>query len=175
MHGSQPVLGSGMFSPMPIMGKYFSYYGNDFLPPYQLGRKNVERFVYELYSENSGSCRFHRKWVEDIIDDIILSHFDLSFNYWQVNFDLARSIHNAQSSSSHPWEGKRIIAIIQRYLEKWKQDGLEDSQLNVWIEKFQENPQQAAIEYWNDLMRGMRDAFQEGFDEPVHEEHGHLK
>ena len=165
----------GMFSPMPIMGKYFSYYGNDFLPPYQLGRKNVERFVYELYSENSGSCRFHRKWVEDIIDDIILSHFDLSFNYWQVNFDLARSIHNTQSSSSHPWEGKRIIAIIQRYLEKWKQDGLEDSQLDAWIEKFQENPQQAAIEYWNDLMQGMMDAFQEGFDEPVHEEHGHLK
>jgi hypothetical protein len=21
--------------------------------------------VYELYSENSGSCRFHRKWVEE--------------------------------------------------------------------------------------------------------------
>jgi len=46
-----------MFAPMPLMGKYFSYYENKFLPPRALGRKNVERFVYELYSENSGSCR----------------------------------------------------------------------------------------------------------------------
>lgn len=35
----------GMFSPMPIMGKYFSFYGNEFFSPYELGHKNVERFV----------------------------------------------------------------------------------------------------------------------------------
>ena len=29
----------GMYAPMPIMGKYFSYYGTDFLPPYELGVK----------------------------------------------------------------------------------------------------------------------------------------
>ena len=76
----------GMFSPMPIMGKYFCFYENKYLAPYELGRKNAERFVYELYSENGGACRFHRKWVEDIIDDIIVAHFDLKINFWQNNF-----------------------------------------------------------------------------------------
>jgi len=47
----------GMFAPMPLIGKYFFYYEIKFLPPRALGRKNVERFVYELYSENSGPCR----------------------------------------------------------------------------------------------------------------------
>ena len=61
----------GMFSPMPMMGKYFNYYGLDFLPPRELGRKCVERMVYEFFSENSGICRFHRKWAEAIVDEII--------------------------------------------------------------------------------------------------------
>ena len=67
----------GMFSPMPMMGKYFNYYGVDFLPPQELGRKCVERMVYEFYSENSGVCRFHRKWCEAIVDEIIASHYEL--------------------------------------------------------------------------------------------------
>jgi glyceraldehyde-3-phosphate dehydrogenase (ferredoxin) len=35
----------GMFSPMPMMGKYFVYYGVDYLPPSLLGRRCVERMV----------------------------------------------------------------------------------------------------------------------------------
>ena len=35
----------GMFSPMPLMGKYFVAYGGEFLPPYELGLKNVERMI----------------------------------------------------------------------------------------------------------------------------------
>ena len=114
----------GMFSPMPLMGKYFSFYGFEFYPPYDLGKKNVERFVYELYSENSGACRFHPKWVEDIIDDIILSHFDLKFDFWETNFQLAKEIHMHQSSGSVPWESERVMDIIQQYLEKWGRIGL---------------------------------------------------
>jgi glyceraldehyde-3-phosphate dehydrogenase (ferredoxin) len=65
----------GMLSPMPMMGKYFVYYGVDYLPPRQLGRRSVERMIYELFSENSGVCRFHRKWVEAIVDEIIEAHY----------------------------------------------------------------------------------------------------
>ena len=54
----------GMLSPMPIMGKYYVQYENKFNSPYELGRKNVERMVYELFNDNSGICRFHRKWAE---------------------------------------------------------------------------------------------------------------
>ena len=51
--------------------------------------------MYEFYSENSGSCRFHRKWIEDIIDEIILTHFELpGVDYWGDNFRLAKAIHD---------------------------------------------------------------------------------
>jgi glyceraldehyde-3-phosphate dehydrogenase (ferredoxin) len=156
----------GMFAPMPLMGKYFSYYENKFLPPRALGRKNVERFVYELYSENSGSCRFHRKWVEALIDDIILAHFDLDFDYWAVNFNLARAIHQRESAASVPWESERVIDIIHGFLEKWQRDGLEQPELTEWIARFRADKWQAGRAFWQEMYDGMTEAFEQGMREP---------
>jgi len=165
----------GMFSPMPLMGKYFSFYGFEFYPPYELGKKNVERFVYELFSENSGSCRFHRKWVEDIIDEIILTHFELNFDYWQTNFDLAKAVHDYQSAASVPWESERVIDIIHQYLEKWQRIGLNNPALGEWLNKFRADKHAAAAEYWQEMYRGMSDAFAQGMKEPAHVEHGFIQ
>ena len=164
----------GMFAPMPLMGKYFSAYGNEFIAPYQLGRKNVERFVYELYSENSGSCRFHRKWVEDIIDEIILSHFDLDFDYWQTNFRLAKSIHDYQSKRGVFWESERVVDIIMEFVLKWRREGLDTAEIRDWSERFERDKWKAAHDFWQDMYQGMVDAFAEGMEEPVHEEHGKI-
>jgi glyceraldehyde-3-phosphate dehydrogenase (ferredoxin) len=157
----------GMFAPMPLMGKYSSYYENKFLPPRQLGRKNVERFVYEMYSENSGSCRFHRKWVEDIIDEIILSHFDLNFDYWRDQFTLAKSIHDHQSVRGVPWESERVVDIIHGFLAKWERAGLREPELLTWLEKFRADKWQAAREFWQEMYDGMCEAFAAGFPEPT--------
>jgi glyceraldehyde-3-phosphate dehydrogenase (ferredoxin) len=157
----------GMFAPMPLMGKYSSYYENNFLPPRQLGRKNVERFVYEMYSDNSGSCRFHRKWIEDIIDEIILSHFDLNFDYWQDQFKLAKAIHDHQSARGVSWESERVVDIIHGFLAKWERDGLREPELLVWLEKFCADKWQAAREFWQEMYDGMSEAFAEGFPEPA--------
>ena len=165
----------GMFAPMPLMGKYFSYYGVDFMPPYMLGRKNVERNVYEFYSENSGSCRFHRRWVEDIVDDITLSHFDLQLDFWRVNFELAKSIHDFQSHQSHFWESERVVDLIHAYLEWWLERGLKNVDLEQWVQRFRADKWGAAREYWEQMFQGMCDAFAEGMDEPPHQEHGILQ
>lgn len=158
----------GMFAPMPIMGKYFSYYENKYLPPHALGRKNVERFVYELYSENSGSCRFHRKWVEDIIDEIILTHFELpEVDYWGDNFRLAKAMHDHQSAASVPWESERVVDIIQGFHEKWAREGLKAPELLEWVARFQADKWAAARDYWQALYAGMAEAFDQGLTEPV--------
>jgi glyceraldehyde-3-phosphate dehydrogenase (ferredoxin) len=157
----------GMFAPMPLMGKYFSYYENKFLPPHQLGRKNAERFVYELYSENSGSCRFHRKWVEDIIDEIILSHFDLHFDYWRDQFNLAKGIHDHQSARGVMWESERVVDIIHGFLEKWERNGLREPELLAWLDKFRADKWQAAREFWQEMYDGMSEAFAQGLVEPT--------
>lgn len=156
----------GMFAPMPLMGKYFSYYENKFLPPRQLGRKNAERFVYELYSENSGACRFHRKWVEDLIDEIILSHFDLHFDYWRDQFNLAKGIHEYQSARGVMWESERVVDIIHGFLEKWERNGLREPELLTWLDKFRADKWQAAREFWQEMYNGMNEAFAQGLVEP---------
>lgn len=161
----------GMFAPMPLVGKYFSFYENKFMPPRALGRKNVERFVYELYSENSGSCRFHRKWVEDIIDDIILSHFELSMDYWGDNFALARAIHRHQSAHSVMWESERVVDLIGGFLQKWERDGLRDPDLQDWAARFRADKWLAARQFWQEMYDGMAEAFDRGFPEPAHTPH----
>ncbi len=157
----------GMLAPMPLMGKYFSYYENKFLPPHALGRKNVERFVYELYSENSGTCRFHRKWVEDIIDEIITSHFDLNLQYWNDQFQLAKSIHDHLSPRSMFWESERIVDMIRGFLEKWERDGLQEPELLEWIGKFRADKWAAAKAFWEEMYAGMSEAFASDLQEPI--------
>ncbi|MBL8055068.1 MAG: hypothetical protein JNK29_00145, partial [Anaerolineales bacterium] len=158
----------GMFAPMPLMGKYFSYYENKFLPPRTLGRKNVERFVYELYSENSGACRFHRKWTEDIIDEIITSHFQLpDLNYWAMSFELARQIHAHQSGRGVFWESERVVDLIFGFLENWERDGLREPELLEWLARFRADKWQAARAFWDEMYAGMAEAFAAGLAEPT--------
>ncbi len=164
----------GMFAPMPVMGKYFSYYGVDFIPPYELGRKHVERFIYELYSENSGACRFHRKWVEDTIDEIILSHFDLDFDFWRTNFQLANEITHFQKEKNVFWESERTVDIIFGYLERWQRIGINNPILDDWIRRFNEDKWKAARDYWDEMVRGIEAAYQENIQEPSHIEHGFI-
>jgi len=54
----------GTYAPMAITGKYYMYYGRDFLPPRELGRENARRMLRELMLDNLGICRFHRAWAE---------------------------------------------------------------------------------------------------------------
>ena len=171
-HGREGYIGPnqywtpGMFAPMPLMGKYFSYYENKFLPPRQLGRKNVERMVYELYSENSGSCRFHRKWIEELIDEIIVSHFDLDLHYWSDAFKLAKVIHDHQSAASVFWESERVVDIVHGFLEKWERDGLREPELLEWLARFRADKWQAARDFWQEMYDDMAEAFAEGMAEP---------
>ncbi|MBN1317923.1 MAG: hypothetical protein JXA42_20730 [Anaerolineales bacterium] len=152
----------GMFSPMPMMGKYFCYYGVDFLPPRELGRHNVYRMVYELFSENTGACRFHRKWIEAIIDDIIKAHYDLDVDYVAHQFALAKLIYIHQGLESAFWESERTAGIIQQYLERWQEIGLDNPELKHWVDRFRQDKQAAAREYWNEIAAGIQEAFEAG-------------
>ena len=106
----------GMGSPMPIMGKYYVYYGPEFLSPEELGRKNVERMVYELFSDNTGICRFHRKWSESITDEILRAHYALPVDYKAHQFKLAEAINARESDKSVPWESERIADLLLEFL-----------------------------------------------------------
>ncbi len=58
-----------MFSQCPSW-KYFSYYGNDFLPPYDWSKCGTDASM-NCIRKTAVHADFIEKWVEDIIDDII--------------------------------------------------------------------------------------------------------
>jgi glyceraldehyde-3-phosphate dehydrogenase (ferredoxin) len=152
----------GMLSPMPMMGKYFVYYGFDYLPPKVLGRKCVERMIYELYSENSGVCRFHRKWVEAIVDEIISAHYHFPVDYKIHQFEVARQIFDHEKGKARSWDSERTIDVIFRYLETWEHKGLQDESLLTWLERFRQDKWSAARNYWDEVFQGITEAFNAG-------------
>ncbi len=154
----------GMLAPMPMMGKYFVYYGVDYLPPRELGKKCVERMTYELYSENSGVCRFHRKWVEAIVDEIIETHYHYPVNYKAQQYDLAKHIYDAEGAGSAFWETERTVDIIWQFLEKWERHGLNDNSLHDWVNRFRQDKWSAARDFWNEIQAGIAEAFSAGPD-----------
>jgi len=154
----------GMLSPMPMVGKYFVYYGGEFMPPATLGNKNVERMTYELFNENSGICRFHRKWSELITDDILMAHYDLNVNYKAHQFELAREIFKREQGKILYWETGRIADMILGFLELWERVGLKDPELQTWLARFREDKQSAARAWWEAVLEGQRAAFDGGAD-----------
>jgi glyceraldehyde-3-phosphate dehydrogenase (ferredoxin) len=158
----------GMFSPMPMMGKYFVYYGFDYQPPRKLGQKCVERMVYELFSENSGVCRFHRKWVEAIVDEIIACHYSIDINYKNHQFKLVKQIYEYESARIAFWESERTIDVIWKYLEKWGELGVKDTAQNgerlliEWLDWFRTDKWAAARAYWDEIRQGIEDAIEAG-------------
>jgi glyceraldehyde-3-phosphate dehydrogenase (ferredoxin) len=154
----------GMLSPMPMMGKYFVHYGVEFLPPELLGRKNVERMTFELFNENSGICRFHRKWSELITDEILKAHYGLEVDYKAHQFELSHEIYKREASKIIFWESERVIDLVMGYLVQWEADGLKTPWLTKWLERFREDKYAAAQEYWYALREGIIAGFADGPD-----------
>ena len=156
----------GMLSPMPMMGKYFVHYGVEFLAPEALGRKNVERMTYELFSENSGICRFHRKWSETITDEILRAHYAGlgGVNYKAHQFQLAREIYEREAPKIVFWESERVMDMVMGYLVQWESDGLRTPELMEWLARFREDKRTAVRDYWNAIYSGIRSAFKDGSD-----------
>jgi glyceraldehyde-3-phosphate dehydrogenase (ferredoxin) len=153
----------GMLSPMPMMGKYFVHYGVEFLAPEALGRKNVERMTYELFNENSGICRFHRKWSETITDEILRAHYrGMNVDYKAHQFQLAREIYEREAPKIVYWESERVIDLVMGYLVQWEADGLATPELVDWLARFRADKKAAAKAYWKAVRDGIRAAFKDG-------------
>jgi glyceraldehyde-3-phosphate dehydrogenase (ferredoxin) len=135
----------------------------EFLAPEILGRRNVERMTYELFSENSGICRFHRKWSETITDEILRAHYEgLDADYKAHQFHLAREIYDREAPKIVFWESERVIDMMMGYLVQWESDGLQTPELMDWLARFRADKRVAAKDYWRAIYHGIHSAFKEG-------------
>ncbi len=146
----------GVLAPMPIMGKYYVYYGQDFIPPYELGAQNAERFRKELILDNIGMCRFHRAWAEEMIPELVGHVYGMQEAYVEQVGKLAAQI-NAHNTTS-PWEGERVLDFVSEFLERKREvDGDTRPELLDWIEAFRTDKQAAGKRFWEELRAGMED------------------
>jgi glyceraldehyde-3-phosphate dehydrogenase (ferredoxin) len=149
----------GLFSPMPIMGKYFQCYERLTGDPYELGKINVERMIKEFYSDNAGCCRFHRGWIEALIEDLIDKHFNQRIDFHAHHKKLAQLIN--WDNKSVFWESERVIDIVFEYLKKFLKEKPDDKAAKEWVEKFEKDKQAAAKAYWEEIRRGINDAMKD--------------
>jgi glyceraldehyde-3-phosphate dehydrogenase (ferredoxin) len=150
----------GALSPMAIMGKYFMYYGEDFVPPRKLGQKDAERFKKELILDNTGMCRFHRQWAEEMIPEVMESLFGMQEQFLKKISRAAARINSRNSSVF--WESERNFDFIYYFLKRKKEvDKVSDPELDKWIAAFEKDRHEAALSFWYEIHKGIQETLKD--------------
>lgn len=150
----------GVLSPMPIMGKYYMNYGNEFIPPRELGHINAKRLNKELILDNLGFCRFHRNWAEEMMPEIIGELFSLEEKFLK-NISITASRINSRNASVF-WESERNIELIYSFIRRKKEVlGAEGDMLSYWLDYYEKDKKAAAIDYWYEIHKGVHESLME--------------
>ncbi|MDR4988455.1 MAG: aldehyde ferredoxin oxidoreductase C-terminal domain-containing protein, partial [Bacteroidales bacterium] len=150
----------GVLSPMAIMGKYYMVYGQEFIPPRELGRQNADRMVKELMMDNLGFCRFHRTWAEEIMPDVVDKLFGMKEQFMQ-NLRLTATRINSRNASIF-WESERNVDFLFQFLrKKATEDQVRDEELNNWIKAFEKDKFEAGLQFWYEVHKGIHETLRE--------------
>ena len=104
----------GALAPMAIMGKYYMYYGADFLPP-RTARAASERRAAAATSscmDNLGICRFHRGWAEEMMPEIVGSLYGLKDEFLEGD---RRSPRAGSTAATRRSSGSRSATSTSSY------------------------------------------------------------
>ena len=144
----------GALAPMAIMGKYYMFYGSEFYPPRLLGRICADRLKAELVIDNLGVCRFHRGWAEDMLPEIVESLYGMREQFLEM-VEITASRINSRNSSIF-WESERDIDFVMTFLKRRRDvDGDKDPKLQMWIDAFEKDKQEAALDWWCEMKKGI--------------------
>jgi len=150
----------GVLAPMAIMGKYYMYYGTDFVPPRRLGRMCAERFLKELALDNAGFCRFHRGWVEELAPEIMGNIFGMKDEF-RASTAVTASRINSRNSSVY-WESERDLDFVLTFLKRERDVAKTDSaDLAAWIGRFENDKQEAGLDWWFEMRKEIDESLRE--------------
>jgi glyceraldehyde-3-phosphate dehydrogenase (ferredoxin) len=150
----------GTLSPMPIMGKYYMYYGNEFMPPRKLGRINAQRFRDELILDNLGMCRFHRLWAEEMLPEVMGSLYGKKQEFLERIMATASRINSRNSSIF--WESERNADFVSTFIRRHRDvEGDTDRDLSAWIDRFEKDKTEAALDFWYEVHKGTHEVLRE--------------
>ncbi len=150
----------GVLSPMSMMGKYYMYYGPNFVPPRELGRSGAARLKGELVLDNMGFCRFHRQWAEEMMPEVMESLYGLKEQYLRNGHVTASRINGRNSSVF--WESERSVDIIYTFLQrKHIVDKNNDPELIKWLNFFNKDKHEAAMSFWYEMHKGIQESLRD--------------
>ena len=153
---------AGALAPMTIMGKYYMVYSNDFISPRELGRRCAERMKKELILDNLGTCRFHRGWAEELLPEVIGSLYDSKERFLRA-IDVLASRLNSRNSPIF-LESERDIDYLHTFLKRKREvDNDRNPELASWLEKFDRDRFEAALEFWYETLKGIDESLREFF------------
>jgi glyceraldehyde-3-phosphate dehydrogenase (ferredoxin) len=150
----------GVLAPMAIMGKYYIHYGADFLPPRELGRQCADRLRQELIMDNTGICRFHRAWAEEMMPTVFDSLYGLKDRFLQANAICASRINSRNAGVF--WESEHNVDYVLSFLRR-KRDSEGDTHPDLlhWLERFEQDRQGAALDYWFEVRKGIDESLRD--------------
>ncbi|MDP8247095.1 MAG: aldehyde ferredoxin oxidoreductase C-terminal domain-containing protein [Candidatus Tritonobacter lacicola] len=151
----------GVLSPMAIMGKYYMYYGGDFMPPRELGRADAEHLQEELIMDNMGVCRMHRAWAVEMIPEILGKAIKGTKEKYLNRIKIAARRINSRNNSGF-WETERDIDFVHTFLKRKRDvEGVNDPELDRWIDYFDKDGKEAALEFWSEMYKGINEVLRE--------------
>ncbi|MEA3343321.1 MAG: aldehyde ferredoxin oxidoreductase N-terminal domain-containing protein [archaeon] len=160
----------GFYIPLQVQGKFYTYYGSDFYAPKELGKKSADRSVKELFSGNSGICRFHRGWSEKLVGILINEGYGINVDYYEHCRKTLQKLKDYDTSAGVVpvfWETKKVIDIIRLYLKEVRDVSGSSPELEEWIKKFEKDDVKAAKAYWHELLLGVNEVVSWGDIEHV--------
>jgi glyceraldehyde-3-phosphate dehydrogenase (ferredoxin) len=145
---------AGALSPMAIMGKYYMYYGFDFVAPRELGRLNANRLIQELVIDDLGICRFHRGWAEEMCPEIVEHLWGNSARFLEVIKATAGRINSRNVAVF--WESERNIDYLLGFLKRKRDvEGDKNPELEKWLKAFETDRKNAALDFWFEIRKGI--------------------
>jgi glyceraldehyde-3-phosphate dehydrogenase (ferredoxin) len=114
----------------------------------------------ELMLDNSGMCRFHRAWAEGMLPEIIGSLYGMKERFGDQIAITASRINSRNASVF--WESQRSIDFIHCFLKRQRAttDG-DNGELAKWIERFDRDKREAALDFWYDMHKGINESLKE--------------
>ena len=106
----------GVFAPLPILGKYWTYYTPAFSEPEEFANISVNRALMEYLVENAGWCRFHRSWVEKVLPElykILLGYEGDLLSHARRYYKMIREYQLRAGAENVFWESNKVLNILR--------------------------------------------------------------
>jgi len=133
----------GVFVPLPILGKYWTYYTPTFSEPEEFANIAVNRALMEYLVENAGWCRFHRSWVERILPElykILLGYEGNLLSHARKFYKMIREYQARAGAENVFWESNKVLSILRNAACEFGS--------TEWCSKISSNLSEGLKEWW---------------------------